>query len=484
VKKHRIILVLLVLALAARLYKISTPLLDWHSFRQADTASVTQQFVVNGIDVLHPKYHDLSNIQSGKDNPDGWRMVELPLPQALVALVVRAVPSFSLVVVSRLLTIFFSLITLISIYYLVKDISGEIPARLASLVFAILPYSVFYSRVIMPDPIMVSLSTASILCFWLWTKKGQTKFLVLTGLLMGLSLLIKPFSLFLVPVFLVMTAVQFSKIGWKKLFAALFVGGIALLPLLWWRNWILQFPEGIPASDWLYNGPINDVPPRLRPVWFRWLWYERLTKLILGYVGVTFLFSNFVSFFSKISKRTRNELAIYGSWWLAVVIYFIVIARGNVQHDYYQIFMLPILCISVGRGIYLLFEFLKKYGLKIAYSTIVVLFFSMLFFAWQQIKGYYSINHWEYVEAGQRVQTLTDPSALVIAPAFGDTVFLFQTRRRGWPIGFGIDEKISMGAQYYITSSYDDEARELEKKYMTIEKTDKYLFLDLQQELL
>lgn len=482
-RKHRIILSLLALALIVRLYSISTPLLDWHSFRQVDTASVTQQFVVNGIDILHPRYHDLSNIQSGKENPEGWRMVELPLPQALVATVVRAAPGFSLVIVSRLLTIIFSLVTLVSIYYLVRDISGEIPARLAGLVFAILPYSVFYSRVIMPDPIMVGLSSFAILCFWLWTKKNQAKFLIMTGIFMSLSLLIKPFSLFLAPVFLAIAITQYAKIGWKKIIQAVVIGGISLLPLLWWRNWILQFPSGIPASDWLYNGPINEVPPRLRPVWFRWLWYERLTKLMLGYVGVTFLFGNFISFLSKISKRTRNELMIYGSWWLAVVVFFIVIARGNVQHDYYQIFMLPILCISVGRGMYLLFNFLKKYGTKVAFGVVACLFATMQFFAWQQVKGYYSINHWEYVEAGARVQALTDPDSLVIAPAFGDTMFLFQTRRRGWPIGFEIDKKIAAGAQYYITTSYDDEARELELEYVTLEKTDKYLFLDLQKHL-
>ncbi|NCN24229.1 MAG: hypothetical protein GW945_01950, partial [Candidatus Pacebacteria bacterium] len=101
----------------------------------------------------------------------------------------------------------------------------------------------------------------------------------------------------------------------------------------------------------------------------------------------------------------------------------------------------------------------------------------------QQVKGYYVINHWEYVEAGARVQALTNPEDLVIAPAFGDTMFLFQTRRRGWPIGFEIDKKIAAGAQYYITTSYDDEARELEKEYLTLEKTDKYLFLDLQKHL-
>jgi hypothetical protein len=40
--------------------------------------------------------------------------------------------------------------------------------------------------------------------------------------------------------------------------------------------------------------------------------------------------------------------------------------------------------------------------------------------------------------------------AKVIAPYMGDTAFLFQTNRTGWPIGFEIDKKIAEGAQYYV----------------------------------
>jgi hypothetical protein len=75
---------LLVGAFLVRLYGITNPLADWHSFRQADTASVTREYIKHGVDLLHPKYHDLSNVQSGqmnegKDNVEGWRMVEFPL---------------------------------------------------------------------------------------------------------------------------------------------------------------------------------------------------------------------------------------------------------------------------------------------------------------------------------------------------------------------------------------------------------------------
>jgi len=83
-------------------------------------------------------------------------------------------------------------------------------------------------------------------------------------------------------------------------------------------------------------------------------------------------------------------------------------------------------------------------------------------------------------------QLLTDrllsKDAKVIAPQYSDTSFLFQTNRTGWPLGFDIDHKIEMGATHYVSTSYDNEAKELEEKYMIIEKTEDYIILDLKDE--
>lgn len=99
--------------------------------------------------------------------------------------------------------------------------------------------------------------------------------------------------------------------------------------------------------------------------------------------------------------------------------------------------------------------------------------------SWMQIKDFYNVNHWEYQIAGQAADQLLPANAKVIAPAMGDTMFLFQTRRTGWPIGFEIEDKIKLGATHYVTSSADAEAKELEEKYTTIRKTNDYIILDL-----
>lgn len=463
-----LIVLILLVALSARLYRVTNSVLDWHSFRQADTASVTREYVKHGVDLLVPRYHDLANIQSGKDNLEGYRMVEFPILNAVQALIIRAVPVLDVVLIGRLVSIAFSLATLYCIYRIAEIYSGKRVAILAAWIGALLPYYIYYSRVVMPEPALLFFSTAAILTFhyWLTTSKWYWYLAALCCLL--LAFLLKPFTVFLAPVF----AVQVYFV-WKKLkrrwLLVVALPLLAVAPFLWWRSWIEQFPSGIPANDWLFNG--NGI--RFRPAWFRWLFYERLIKLMLGWVGAIFLFT-------ALYKLTKKELLLYGSWWFGMLAYLSVIATGNVQHDYYQVLLVPILVLTVARGVVMAEQLLKQYIPKLyAVLLTTALVVLMLLGGWSQVKGYFNINHWEYVRAGAAADRMIPPDAKIIAPAFGDTQFLYQTNRTGWPIGYDIEDKREMGAQYYISTSYDDEARQLEAEYFTIEKTPEYILIDL-----
>ncbi|PIR61465.1 MAG: hypothetical protein COY81_00715 [Candidatus Pacebacteria bacterium CG_4_10_14_0_8_um_filter_43_12] len=490
--QHLALLLILVLALILRLYKIDSPILDWHSFRQADTASVTREYLKHGIDLLHPTYQDLSNIQSGQDNLEGYRMVEFPVLNGLVASILLFFPSFSLEMTHRLVSVLFSLGSVASLFFLVKQLSGKRVAYLSSFFLAVLPYSVYYARSTLPEPMMLFLFIYSLLALlnWLQTKKLVWYAVCLVSL--SLALLIKPFILFFLPIYIALGYfVQTKKVlkNWP-----LYLGLLAAcLPFIWWRSWIQHFPSGIPASTWLYDGNLNQVNQsenkliallqqlfgyhqegiRYHPAWFRWLGFERLTKLLLGYWGIVLLPFAF-------NRLKKNELVVYLTGWLSLILFVIVIARGNIQHDYYQVLWLPVLVMTVARGAVQLETMIaKRFNPLVALTTLIALIVGSIFFAWQQVSGFYNINHPEYMLAGVAVDSHAPPDAKVIAPAFGDTMFLFQTNRTGWPIGYNIDEKIANGASYYVSASYDDEAHQLEEKYFTIKKTPDYILLDL-----
>jgi hypothetical protein len=461
---------LLLIGFAARIYKIQEPLGDWHSFRQADTASVTREYLKNGIDLLKPRYHDLSNIQSGKDNLEGYRMVEFPLLNAVTAVIIQSASLFQYEeLVGRSVSVAYSMVSIVALFLLVRKISGNTAATIATFAFSIMPYAVYYSRVILPEPAMVASMLVSLTAWVYWTEKKKPAFWIVATLSMIEALLLKPYVIFLLPLF---AYTSWRKGGFRELLSVqsiiFFVGSIT--PLIWWRNWITQFPEGIPVTDWLFNK--NGI--RFTGAFFHWLFEVRIGTLILG-IGLVAL-----AVFGLLRKG--KDVLWFWIWAACMLAYLSVFASGNVQHDYYQVMLMPMLCAIVGRGAAALLHLPKSIiSRPIALGMIGILFAWSFSVSWYTIRDYYNINHWEIVEAGKAVDRLLPKDAKIIAPYMGDTAFLYQTKRRGWPLGFDIQKKIDLGAQYYVSVNMDDEANELSGQYIVLEKTDKYVIIDLQK---
>lgn len=480
-----VLIAILLGALLVRLYKVTTPLADWHSFRQADTASVTREYYKNGIDLLRPRYHDLSNIQSGertggKDNVEGYRMVEFPIVNAILALILRAVPGLDLVITSRIASIFASLVTITAIAWIGRRLFSPAVGLCAAIVFAFTPYMIFYSRVILPEPFLIAMICVSLVALIEYVRLRQQEsgyswrailWLVAWLVAFAIALLIKPMAIFYAPA---MAWIVWSIGGWRVFFdpALVLAAALACAPLLWWRTHIANFPSGIPASDWLFNSD----KIRFRPAWWRWLVWERLSRLMLGMAIVPLFVAGFF--------LRRRPLAYLQSGMgfilfagLGLFAYLSIIATGNVRHDYYQVLLTPLVALLVGRGMNVLW---KSKGLLGKLGVCIMLPLGW-FIAWKQVGGYYNINNPAIVAAGKYADATVPPDAKIIAPYMGDTAFLFQTNRIGWPIGFDIETKRAEGATHYLSVSYDDEARELEQRFRLIEKNDQFILIDIQE---
>lgn len=440
---------ILVGALLVRLYKIDNPVADWHSWRQADTASVTRVFAQEGLDLLHPRYQDISNIPSGQDNPQGWRMVEFPFYNFL-HLQLFQFTHLDLVAAGRLTSVIISLWSLLILYLIVKKISNVWTGLLAAFFFAFLPFNIFYSRVILPEPLVIAtyLTSFYLLLLLPQSKKKISSWLLVvsSALFLTVSFLLKPYTAFFTLPFFYLFWLSYRR---RKLSPLQFVvyGLVSLTPFLLWRWWISHYPAGIPAFDWLFN--LDGI--RLRPAWFRWLFAERLSKLILGYFGVAFLTFAFI-------KKPKQLTWIYPLWLIGVLLYFIVIAGGNVTHDYYQAIIMPFVAAFLAQGIHHLFSLPRRqFPHWLVSSAVVVITLFSLAFSWYEIKGYYQINNPVIVQAGQVADDILPQDARVIAPYQGDTAFLFQTNRYGWPLmTYDLDRMIELGATHYISVNFDE----------------------------
>lgn len=474
-QKNILLLLILLLTFGLRLYRFDYPLADWHSWRQADTAAVSRNFIKRGFDLLRPRFDDLSNVASGLPNPEGYRMVEFPLYNLFHAGLAKAFPALGLVAWGRLFSAFLSTASALFLFLIVCKMIDEKTALWAAFFFAVLPFNVYYGRVILPEPMMVATGLGMIYFFIEWNEKNlktQSKikyFYYSLALVFGAStFLLKPYGLvlFLPLAYLVWQIWRLDLKRW--LFFTLFCV-LSVLPFFWWRQWIRQYPEGIPAYDWLFNaGGI-----RLKGAWFYWLFAERLAKLILGYWGVALMVLGLVV------RTDRKEGLFFFSWLAAILSYFIIIAAGNVRHDYYQVMALPIVCIFLAKGAVFLMKSVPGISRYFARGVLAVVIVFTLGFSWFQVRDYFNINNEAIIRAGQAVDRLLPPEAKVIAPYGGDTAFLFQTNRSGWPVGIEIEKMIDQGATHYVNVNFDEEVDWLRQVYCPLEESQDYIIIDL-----
>lgn len=439
---------ILTVALLVRLYQIQAPIADWHSWRQADTASVTRSFIKEGFNPFLPKYDD-SSVVSDRPFPnlERYRFVEFPIYNMIVypLYLVFGVQEW----LHRLVSVIFSLGSLIFLFLIVKKYAGEMEAYISSIIFAMLPFNIFFNRTILPENALVFFALGMI--YW-WGRRRGVVFA-------SLAFLIKPWAIFFLLPF------------GKKLFnkKAIFMLAISLMPFLLWRFWIMQFPEGIPAGGWLLNG--DNI--RFRPAFWWWMISERIGGEILGVTGA------FLFFLGLILKRNNYFFHLFA---LSLFLYFIIFATGNVRHDYYQIIFVPVASVLVSFGLVGLFRSLVDFIPRIFTISLGVLFFVLMFyFSWMQVKELYKINNPVIIEAGKRADQILPREAIVVAPYNGDSAFLYQINRPGWPImALPIPEMVSKyGVTHLVSVALDGDTKFAMENYEVLEATDKFTIIDL-----
>lgn len=480
---------IIVLGFILRLYRFDNPIADWHSWRQVDTSSVSRNFVTSGFDLLHPTYHDLSNVPSGKDNPNGYRFVEFPIYNFFQAGLFKIIGILTIEEWGRLVTIISSLFTTTFIFLLTRKYTDDKIALFSSFLYAVIPYNIYYGRVILPDPTMVMALMGGIYFFDLWINNGKkislSKEIIYSSfalLFTASAFLLKPYALiFTLPI----VAIAYSSFGlkmfkkWKLWVFAI----LAIIPLVLWRVWMTQFPEGIPVSAWLLNG--GNI--RFKGAFFYWIFENRIGGLILTFWGSALLVIGILlnSNSEKFYNFLKGQMLLFWSFLSSSLLYLTIIARGNVQHDYYQILIMPTLVIFAGLGAKLFMDPPKDLIKKtVSYPVLLILVAFIMAFGWYAVRDYFNINRSSIILAGNAADKLLPKNALVIANYEGDTTFLYQTNRKGWAsYQKDLPEMIKMGASYLILADPKPTDLDFGKTYKVIEQKPEYIIFDLNQKL-
>ena len=449
------VLIIFVLTGLPRLYRITNPVADWHSWRQADTAAVARNFVKDGFNLLYPQSDSfLALNEQGLANPNRYFINEFPFYNAVVAGVYKLWGINE--TYARLVSVVFSSVGAVALYLISLKLFGQKIALVTSLFYALNPYNVYYGRVIMPDPVFVSLGLIGAYLFLLkpWG--------VVSAVVFALSLLVKPYAIFLLPLL-----VYWGK--WKPKAMAMW-GIIAFVPFILWRIHFANHPEGSFASTWL----LNATNIRFSGAFFRWLIFDRMNRLIFATGGFVLLTIGILN-----SYQDRKRLGIL-TWLLSIAAYMTIFAMGNVTHDYYQLPLVPVGSILVAFGFWQIIDSAKTSWHRLINSAVAVsLLLLSLAFGWYEVRGYFNINRPEIVAAGIAVDALTPKDALVIAAYNSDPAFLYQTNRHGWPDGVNLEDKVRAGATHYVSVNFDNVSEYLAGKCKTVAKTGQYIIIEL-----
>jgi len=470
--------IILVISVGFRLYKINTPLADYHSWRQVDTAAVARNFVKNGFDLFHPRYDDISSIQSGQENPEGYRFVEFPVYNAVFALLYKYLPLTSLEIYGRLTTIFFSLIIIGAIYYLCLKEEDRLTAITASLIYSVFPFFVFFSRVILPETTATAFAFLAILFIYLYFENNRTmqKYLLfsLSILSFSLSLLVKPTTIFyFIPLLYLFARKERFNLFKRSSFYLYFI--LIVIPFGLWRLYIQNYPQGIPPSDWLithvntYEGLKNIF---FRPAFFRWIFFERICVAIFG---------GFLSGFFLLGILNKPKKYFFYAILTAAFVYLFTFQGGNIQHEYYQTIALPALAIFAGLGIAVVLRNGKQFLTPVLSSLIIIFFVGLsYFFAFYKVKDYYNFPP-ELPQIANIINTLTKEDDKIVTDRLGDTTLLYLTGRKGAPAIYKDPDQLKdLGYNYLVTLNKDTiESIKQKGLYPVVFENDKFALFKL-----
>lgn len=320
---------------------------------------------------------------------------------------------------------------------------------------------------------MVFATLAALYFFVRLLETEKLLFFILTALFLNVAVLTKPYLLYLlIPMIYLSYHFQGMKaFRNRQLYLLAF---LSVVPLLAWRAWMLQFPEGIPSSSWLFNK--DNI--RFKGAFLHWIIGERLGREILTVGGF------FLTTLGAFLKPKKNQTYFFHWWLLSVSLYVVILASGNVEHDYYQVPLVPILVIMMARGVdFLLFDSHKFLIRWITIPSTLILILLTFALGWYEVRSFYQINNGEIMQAGDVARVILPKEAAVIAPYGRNTALLYQLDRPGWSSVYtSIDELIKLGATHYVSVNFDAQTEDVMKKFKVIHKTPSFVIVDLMKQ--
>ncbi len=289
-------------------------------------------------------------------------LLKLGGTEMLLKIILELIPSTLLILIS---------------YFIVKEMYDKKLALIVSIFMSVFWLAIFNTVRLHADIPLMLLSLLCVYYFWKgYIKKEKNYYIWLIGVFIALAFLTKLIGALFGIIFLIFLIIidKFKFLKNKHLWIAFILMFLLILPyLIWQHNTYGNYTAFFSGSHVLSEpGKLGSKPI----AWyvFNWIpWMLNTPFLILFFLGIITLYTLILGFdliLKNKSAENYNDLFIF-IWILITLIYFVFFER-----DAEDRWLLPIalpLFILVGKGLYFIYDIIKKYQKQVAVGVFVVL---------------------------------------------------------------------------------------------------------------
>ncbi len=429
---HAILVIILVVGLCLRLYHVTQPFLDHHSWRQTDTAAIARNFYRNGFNVLAPQ---VDWVGAGR----GVTELELQVTPYLTAFLYLffGVKDW----VGRVVPIIFSLGATVYLFNLVKHYADEQTALLTSFTYAILPLNVFFTRVPMPESGMLFFTIASLYHFTKYLEKPISRNLTYSIAFTSLAILSKLTALY---VLLPIAYLAYQKHGRRLLFnrgILLFFSAVILVPSTYYLFIHYQ------ADIYVISRLLSERTEANGLMWDGGFYITLFNR----FKGVIFTEPGFILLLVGLFISRKNRF--FQIWFVSTLAYVLLLSKQNYIHTYYQMPLIPVGSFYIASG-------MKKLGdVFRTPAAPLLLCILLLYYSSTTLMPLYNLYAISAYDAGNKLQEIDKLDSLILTvPHRPDTEpeILYYCDRRGWVIRpeslspDTVEKYRKMGARYLV----------------------------------
>lgn len=433
--ERNVLITLILIGLIFWSYNLNSPLLDYHSWRQTETAGFARNLYNNGFNIFYPQ------IDSGGAGP-GYVEAEFQLVPFIIALLYKIFGVHEYV--ARLVIIAFSMGSIYLLYKMVRMHYSKRVAIFSTFFFIISPMELYFGRTVMPESAMIFFSIGSLYFFDKWTEYDDNRSFLFAIICTTLAFLVKIPTLYLG---LPLLWLAYAKYGKRLLFEPklyLFTIVTLIPPAMWYyfAHSVLAQYNSVSIWELGSGSKFASFELLLSPELYMLL-FTRLTFYVFTPLG-------FLLFIYGLSLKTKLKDYVFHFWFLAIIIFFFVVASGNIGNNYYQLPLVSAGAVFVGLALSKIYE---KNNMA-SFGLIAIILLSAIY----AVAPFYAQNT-IILSAGNTIDKIVEKDALIITTESeigSNPAILYYSQRKGWTLPGTLwspsmlDSLKNQGADYFV----------------------------------